>query len=54
MKVQFRGRRMAFTLGTANKEAAARRAAAIAQGIEAIISQTSGTDAARCHQRDHR
>ena len=54
MKVQFRGRRMAFTLGTANKETAARRAAAIAQGIEAIISQTSGTDAARCHQRDHR
>ena len=29
MKVQFRGRRMAFTLGTANKEAAARRAAGI-------------------------
>jgi len=29
MKVQFRGRRMAFTLGTSNKEAAAKKATAI-------------------------
>jgi integrase len=44
MKVQFRGRRMAFTLGTGNKEAAARRAAGIygdllAQGIEATLAR---------------
>ena len=42
MRVQFRGRRLAFTLGTGNKEAAARRAAGIyhdllAQGIEATL-----------------
>ena len=44
MKVQFRGRRMAFTLGTANKEAAARRAAGIyadllTLGVEATIAK---------------
>ena len=44
MKVQFRGRRMAFTLGSANKEAAARRAASIygdllRLGIEATIAK---------------
>ena len=44
MKVQFRGRRMAFTLGTGNKEAAAKRAAAIygellAHGIEATLTK---------------
>ena len=44
MKVQFRGRRMAFTLGTANKEAAARRAASIytdllALGVEATVAK---------------
>ena len=44
MKVQFRGRRMAFTLGTGNKDAAAKRAAAIygellAHGIEATLAR---------------
>ncbi|MGA7215568.1 MAG: tyrosine-type recombinase/integrase [Terrimicrobiaceae bacterium] len=44
MKVQFRGRRMAFTVGTANKEAAARRAAGIYTdllilGVEATIAK---------------
>ena len=44
MKVQFRGRRMAFTLGTANKEAGARRAAGIytdllTLGVAATISK---------------
>ena len=44
MKVQFRGRRMAFTLGTGNKDAAAKRAAAIygellAHGIEATLTK---------------
>ena len=44
MKVQFRGRRMAFTLGTANKEAAARRAAGIyadllTLGVEATLAK---------------
>jgi integrase len=44
MKVQFRGRRMAFTLGTGNKEAAAKRAAAIygellAHGVEATLAR---------------
>src|SRR6478609_6192285 len=44
MKVQFRGRRMAFTLSTANKDAAAKRAAAIygelvAHGIEATLAR---------------
>ena len=44
MKVQFRGRRMAFTLGTANKEAAARRAAGLYTdllilGVEATIAK---------------
>ena len=44
MKVQFRGRRMAFTLNTANKDAAAKRAAAIygelvAHGIEATLAR---------------
>ncbi len=44
MKVQLRGRRMAFTLGTANKEAAARRAAGIytdllTLGVEATLAR---------------
>ena len=44
MKVQFRGRRMAFTLGTGNKDAAARRAAGIytdllTLGVEATLSK---------------
>jgi integrase len=44
MKVQFRGRRMAFTLGTANKAAAARRAAGIygdllVLGVESTIAK---------------
>ena len=44
MKVQFRGRRMAFTLHTGNKDAAAKRAAAIygelvAHGIEATLAK---------------
>ena len=44
MKVQFRGRRMAFTLRTANKEAAARRAAVIyadllTLGVEATLAR---------------
>ena len=44
MKVQFRGRRMAFTLGTANKDAAARRAAGIYSdlltlGVEATLAR---------------
>jgi integrase len=44
MKVQFRGRRMAFTLSTGNKDAAAKRAAAIygelvAHGIEATLAR---------------
>ena len=44
MKVQFRGRRMAFTLGTGNKDAAAKRAAAIygellAHGVEATLTK---------------
>jgi len=44
MKVQFRGRRMAFGLGTGNKEAAARRAAGIytdllTLGVEATLAK---------------
>ena len=44
MKVQFRGRRMAFTLSTGNKDAAAKRAAGIygellAHGIEATLAR---------------
>ena len=44
MKVQFRGRRMAFTLGTGNKDAAARRAAGIytdllTLGVEATLAK---------------
>ena len=44
MKVQFHGRRMAFTLGSANKEAAARRAAGIygellSFGVEATLAK---------------
>ena len=44
MKVQFRGRRMAFTLGTGNKDAAAKRAAGIygellAHGVEATLAK---------------
>jgi integrase len=44
MKVQFRGRRMAFTLGTANKEAGARRASGIytdllTLGVEATLAK---------------
>ena len=44
MKVQFRGRRMAFTLGTGNKDAAARRAAGIytdllTLGVEATLAR---------------
>jgi hypothetical protein len=44
MKIQFRGRRMAFGLGTGNKEAAARRAASIytdlfTLGVEATLAK---------------
>ena len=44
MKVQFRGRRMAFGLGTGNKEAAARRAAGfygdlLSLGVEATLAR---------------
>src|SRR5262245_49462292 len=44
MKVQFRGRRMAFTLSTGNKDAASKRAAAIygelvAHGTEATLAR---------------
>ena len=44
MRVQFRGRRLAFSLGTANKEAAAKGAAAcygqlLAHGIEATLAR---------------
>ena len=44
MKVQFRGRRMAFTLGTANKEAAARRATGVytdllTLGVDATLAK---------------
>ena len=44
LQIQFRGRRMAFTLRTANKEAAARRAAGIysdllALGVEATLAK---------------
>jgi integrase len=44
MRVQFRGRRLAFTLGTGNKEAAAKGAAAcygelLARGIEATLAR---------------
>ena len=44
MRVQFRGRRLAFTLGSGNKEAAAKIAASIygellAQGVEATLAR---------------